>query len=57
MITLVTGGTKCGKSGYAEKLIDRLNCPKYYIATINPVGDDAQEVIAKRMKSILRRNT
>lgn len=50
MITLVTGGTKCGKSGYAEKLIDRLSCPKYYIATINPVGDDAQEVIAKRMK-------
>ena len=26
MITLVTGGTKCGKTGYAEKLIDRLSC-------------------------------
>ena len=50
MITLVTGGTKCGKSGYAEKLMDRLSCPKYYLATSNPVGDEAQEIIARHMK-------
>lgn len=50
MITLVTGGTKCGKSAYAEKLIDRLSCPKYYIATSNPVGDEAQEIIARNME-------
>lgn len=50
MVTLVTGGTKCGKSGYAEKLIDRLDCPKYYIATSNPIGDEAQEIIARHLK-------
>ena len=50
MITLVTGGTKCGKSDYAEMLMDRLMCPKYYIATTNPVGNEAQEIIARHMK-------
>ena len=45
MITLVTGGTKCGKSGYAERILERFEGRKYYIATMNPVGDDAEEII------------
>ncbi|WP_294750487.1 bifunctional adenosylcobinamide kinase/adenosylcobinamide-phosphate guanylyltransferase [uncultured Ruminococcus sp.] len=54
MITLVTGGTKCGKSGYAEKVLENFRGPKYYIATMNPVGDDADEIIARHRES--RRN-
>lgn len=50
MITLITGGTKCGKSGYAEKILESFNGDKYYIATMNPVGDDAQEIIARHLE-------
>ena len=50
MITLVTGGSKCGKSRYAEKIIDSLCCPKYYIATMSPDGGEAQEIIARHVK-------
>lgn len=54
MITLVTGGTKCGKSGYAEKVLEGFSGPKYYIATMNPVGEDADEIIARHREA--RRN-
>ena len=54
MITLVTGGTKCGKSGYAEKVLESFIGPKYYIATMNPVGEDADEIIARHREA--RRN-
>ncbi len=47
MITLVTGGTKCGKSSYAERVLESFGGTKYYVATMNPVGDDAQEIIAR----------
>lgn len=50
MITLVTGGTKCGKSSYAEKILDSFTGQKYYIATMNPVGDDAEEIIARHVQ-------
>ena len=50
MITLVTGGTKCGKSGYAERILERFEGQKYYIATMNPVGDDAEEIIARHVE-------
>ena len=54
MITLVTGGTKCGKSGYAEKILESFAGPKYYIATMNPAGDDADEIISRHREA--RRN-
>lgn len=50
MITLVTGGTKCGKSGYAERVLESFCGLKYYVATMNPVGDDAQEIIARHVE-------
>ena len=50
MITLVTGGSKCGKSRYAEKLFSLFSGEKYYIATMSPVGSDAQEIIARHRK-------
>lgn len=47
MITLVTGGSKCGKSGYAEKILESFSGQKYYVATMNPIGDDADDIIAR----------
>ncbi|MCR5600914.1 MAG: bifunctional adenosylcobinamide kinase/adenosylcobinamide-phosphate guanylyltransferase [Ruminococcus sp.] len=50
MITLVTGGAKCGKSSYAEKVLENFEGEKYYVATMNPMGDDAKEIIARHIK-------
>ena len=47
MITLVTGGSKCGKSRYAEKVLNVFDGEKYYIATMSPVGSDAEEIIRR----------
>ncbi|MCR4796575.1 MAG: bifunctional adenosylcobinamide kinase/adenosylcobinamide-phosphate guanylyltransferase [Ruminococcus sp.] len=50
MITLVTGGSKCGKSRYAEKLFSLFGGEKYYIATMVPFGAEAWEIIARHRK-------
>lgn len=50
MITLITGGSKCGKSSYAEKILEKFCGVKYYVATMNPVGDAAQEIIARHVE-------
>ena len=47
MTTLITGGSKCGKSSYAEKLLDGFAGRKIYIATMEPFGSDAQEAIKR----------
>lgn len=50
MMTLVTGGSKCGKSRYAESIFDRFDGLKYYIATMQPYGDEAFEAIERHRK-------
>ena len=55
MTTLITGGSKCGKSSYAEKLLDGFAGRKIYIATMEPFGSDAQEAI-KRHRLMRRGN-
>ncbi len=40
MIVLVTGGSGCGKSTWAEKLVARLDGRKVYIATMRVVDDE-----------------
>ena len=47
MITLMTGGSACGKSSYAESLAVRLNGPRYYLAAMQPYGEGGVEKIAK----------
>lgn len=51
MITLITGGSKCGKSSLAERI---LSCGKYdsliYLATMQPFGSDAAEAIERHRK-------
>ena len=45
MITLMTGGSACGKSSYAESLAVRLNGPRYYLAAMQPYGEGGAEKI------------
>ena len=50
MMILVTGGAKCGKSHYAEKLLEDFAGKKYYIATMEPYGEEAMTAIARHRK-------
>ncbi len=47
MIILVTGGSKCGKSCYAESLFEKSPEQKYYLATMMPFGNDAHIAIKR----------
>ena len=50
MTTLITGGSKCGKSSLAEKLLNDFTGRKIYIATMQPFGRDAFEAIERHRK-------
>ncbi len=50
MTTLITGGSKCGKSSFAEKMLDSFSGRKIYIATMQPYGTDAFEAIERHRK-------
>ena len=47
MIILITGGSKCGKSSAAESLLNGFAGKKYYIAAMEPYGEDALRAIAR----------
>ena len=49
-MTLITGGAKCGKSILAEKLLDKFGKKKYYIATMQPFGEEAFAAIDRHRK-------
>ena len=51
MTTLVIGGSKCGKSSFAESLFSEFSGKKFYIATMIPFGDEAREAIARHRES------
>lgn len=40
MTLLLTGGSACGKSTYAEKVAAALPAPRFYIATMMPMDDE-----------------
>ena len=50
MMTLVTGGAKCGKSHFAEKMFEKFSGRKFYIATMQPYGDEALSAIERHRK-------
>lgn len=50
MTTLITGGSKCGKSSFAEKHLERFTGRRIYIATMQPFGADAHEAISRHRK-------
>ena len=51
MITLLTGGSACGKSYYAEasavSAAKRLKVPLYYVATMLPYGEEGEKRIRR----------
>lgn len=47
MTTLITGGSKCGRSHFAESLLDGYKGEKLYIATMQPYGDEAAAAIER----------
>ena len=46
MLILLTGGSGCGKSSYAEALCSKLPMPRYYIAAMRPLGEEGFRKIA-----------
>lgn len=46
MLILLTGGSGCGKSSYAEALCSKLPAPRYYIAAMRPLGEEGFRKIA-----------
>ena len=47
MMTLITGGSKCGKSSFAENMLSGFQGNKYYIATMEPYGEEAYRAIQR----------
>ena len=47
MMILVTGGSKCGKSRFAESLFADRPEQKIYLATMQPYGAEARSAIAR----------
>lgn len=50
MITLITGGSKCGKSRLAEKITTKSDKHRIYIATMQPYGSEAMATINKHLR-------
>lgn len=50
MLTLITGGSKCGKSRLAEDMLTAFPGEKFYIATMQPFGDEAHAAIARHRR-------
>ena len=47
MLILLTGGSACGKSSFAESLCVRFPAPRYYLAAMQPFGPGSAEKIAR----------
>lgn len=47
MTILLTGGSACGKSTYGETLASQLGGPLFYVAAMEPYGEESQRRIAR----------
>ena len=50
MFYLLTGGSACGKSTYAESLVCRYGQPRIYIATMQPYGEESLAKIERHRR-------
>lgn len=50
MLVLITGGSKNGKSRIAEKIIENYDVSRFYIATMQPFGEEAHVAIERHRK-------
>ena len=49
MTTLITGGSKCGKSRFAERVLSGFDGRKIYLATMQPYGSEARAIIDRHI--------
>ena len=47
MKILLTGGSGCGKSSFAESLVMKFPLPRWYVATMQPYGAESEAKIAR----------
>ncbi len=50
MLILLTGGSACGKSTYAEKLAEQFAPPRYYVATMRVYDAEGRQKVARHQK-------
>lgn len=50
MLILLTGGSACGKSTYAETLAMHFSLPRYYIATMRTIGEESRKKIVRHQQ-------
>lgn len=50
MLIFVKGPNSSGKSRYAERLIESMGYPRYYIATMKPYGDAGKRKVEKHIR-------
>ncbi|MCI7768633.1 MAG: bifunctional adenosylcobinamide kinase/adenosylcobinamide-phosphate guanylyltransferase [Oscillospiraceae bacterium] len=50
MLTVITGGSKCGKSSIAEDILSGVPGRKIYIAAMEPFGEEAHAAIERHRK-------
>ncbi len=47
MMILLTGGSACGKSAYAEALCMNAPLPRYYLAAMQPYGEEGKRKVRR----------
>ena len=50
MLILLTGGSACGKSSFAESLCQKLPAPRVYLAAMKPYGEAGRDKIEKHRR-------
>ncbi|MBQ7143820.1 MAG: nicotinate-nucleotide--dimethylbenzimidazole phosphoribosyltransferase [Oscillospiraceae bacterium] len=50
MLILVTGGSACGKSSYAEAICMQKPGPRFYLASMRPNGEEGRERVARHRR-------
>ena len=47
MMILLTGGSACGKSSYAEAICEKAPGPRWYLAAMQPYGEEGQRKVER----------
>ena len=47
---LLTGGSACGKSSYAEEICVRADGPRFYLAAMQPYGEEGMKKVERHRK-------
>ena len=50
MMILLTGGSACGKSTYAEEICVKASSPRWYLAAMQPYGEEGRRKVERHRK-------